>query len=159
VKPIALTQGQVSIVDDEDADLASLNWCATKHKNGKTFYAKRGFHDDQGGQVTQLLHRVVAGRMGIDGEVDHKDHDGLNNRRSNLRSATSQQNKANQGLRLDNTSGVKGVSWCKQTGKWRAKIKVNGQTRHLGRFDDKQLAEATVRDAREKTFGEFACHG
>lgn len=150
VVTIELTQGKMTVVDDEDADLTAWGWCASKGKNKKTFYAVRN---------GAKLHRVIAARMGISGNVDHEDRDGLNNRRSNLRPASGTQNQANQGLRKDNVSGVKGVSWYKRTGQWFAKIQVNGKQKGLGYFDEIADAAEAVRTAREKAFGAFACHG
>jgi hypothetical protein len=149
---IPLTQGKTALVDDEDGDLAVLDWYA--HKNYKTFYAERTVSNR-----TQCLHQVIAARIGISGEVDHRDRNGLNNQRSNLRAATASQNGANRTLRSDNKSGVKGVSWNKRHGKWYSQIRVNGRLRHLGSFDNLKLAEAAVQKAREQAFGEYACHG
>jgi hypothetical protein len=60
-------------------------------------------------------------------EMDHKDRDRSNNRFSNLRLATTSQNQANVGLRKDNISGFKGVSWEKAQNKWRATIAAGGE--------------------------------
>jgi hypothetical protein len=157
VVSIQLTQGKAAIVDDEDADLASFNWCAKKKT--KTFYAQRNIRNSDGSRTLRKLHQVIAERMGIVGNPDHLDRDGLNNRRSNLRPATASQNGANQGKRSDNTSGVKGVYWHAGAGKWRARIKVDGKYHSLGYFIDLKDAKAVVETAREKAFGEFACHG
>jgi hypothetical protein len=84
-------------------------------------------------------------------EVDHIDRDGLNNRKSNLREG-AEINARNQGIRKDNTSGFKGVSWHEdgKYGKWRAEIQVNGKQHRFGHFDDKDGAarayDAAVRE-------------
>ena len=145
-------------VDTVDADLFGLGgWCAWKHPSSKTFYAVRSIRKPDGSWTQQRLHQVIAQRMGIVGAPDHKDRNGLNNRRNNLRQATSSQNVANQSLRSNNTSGYKGVSWDKASGKWVAKVKVNGkQQQHLGLFSDPIEAAKTYDRAALKAFGDFA---
>ena len=68
-------------------------------------------------------------------EVDHKDCNTLNNRIENLRPSNRSQNCCNKGIGSKNTSGVKGVSWTKTNNKWRAKLKLNGKTFHLGYYE------------------------
>jgi hypothetical protein len=97
------------------------------------------------------MHRVIAGTAGHL-QTDHKDGDGLNNRRSNLRPCTSAQNKANVGLRSDNRSGFRGVSRNAQDNCWIARI----QGRHIGVFRDAVDAARAYDDAARKAFGEFA---
>lgn len=89
-------------------------------------------------------------------QIDHRDHNKSNNRWSNLRSATNQQNHFNMPLQRNNKSGIKGVSWSKQAGKWNAYISHGGRRHHIGLF-------ATIDDARVERekhaialFGEFA---
>ncbi len=94
--------------------------------------------------------------MGIVGPPDHIDGNGLNNRRSNLRPASNSQQVANQGVRSDNTSGYKGVTWREDRGKWEAKIQSGGKRRCLGLFDDKIEAAKVYDHAALEAFGEFA---
>lgn len=88
-------------------------------------------------------------------ECDHEDTDPLNNRWTNLREATSGQNKRNMNCPSHNTSGYKGVSFNKGAGKWRASIK-NGKHRHLGYFDDPKSAHQAYVEAAKKIAGEFS---
>ena len=67
---------------------------------------------------TEYLHQFVAKLLGIESMVDHKNLDGLDNREENLRPASYSQNNANQRIRSDNTSGVKGVCWDVKSRKW-----------------------------------------
>lgn len=152
---IPLSQGQVALVDDEDADLATLTWSAARH--GKLFYGSRHVYID-GKRTTQALHQVIGARKGIVGPVDHKDRDGLNNTRDNLRAATVSQNGANKAIQSNNTSGVKGVSWNKRDEKWQAKVQVKGRAQSCGTFDKMEDAEESVRAVRARIFGEYACH-
>lgn len=153
---IPLTQGYNAIVDVEDSDLISRHWYAYVDKT--TCYAI----SHCGGRKAKRLrmHRIVMGRvLGralLESElVDHKDNNGLNNCRSNLRLATNAQNGCNRGLQRNNTSGYKGVQKCKD--KWKASIKVNKQVIYLGRFSDKHDAARAYNDAALKYHGEFAC--
>lgn len=110
---------------------------------GKMYYCHR---------VAWLLHYGYW----PNGQLDHIDCDTSNNRISNLRIATQAMNNANQRRRLNNTSGVKGVSFHRRAGKWEAKIKVGGKSLHLGSFDTIEQA-ASAREAAAKIhFGEFA---
>lgn len=91
--------------------------------------------------------------------IDHADGDVANNRWSNLREASNCTNGYNTKLASNNTSGVKGVSLNRLTGKWKASIGVNGKRKHLGVFTDISQAEAAVKAARLELHGEFANHG
>jgi hypothetical protein len=88
--------------------------------------------------------------------VDHIDHNGLNNRRSNLRLCTAQQNARNHRPQLRGSSKYKGVSW-RQDGKvFRALIWHNGKSINLGRFKNEIDAAKAYDKAAKKYFGEFA---
>jgi hypothetical protein len=89
-------------------------------------------------------------------EIDHIDGDRRNNRIANLRLATSLQNKGNMKRRADNSSGFKGVIFCKFTGRWRSRIRHNGRVHCLGRHSTPEAAHVAYREAAERLFGEFA---
>ena len=88
-------------------------------------------------------------------QVDHINGIKTDNRICNLREATNSQNGKNLGLSKANTSGCKGVYFDIQTGKWRALIKVNFKSIHLGRFAQKQDAINARKQAEEKYFKEW----
>ena len=89
--------------------------------------------------------------------LDHINTDKLDNRIENLREATKAQNNRNCGKRKDNTSGIKGVHWETATKKWIAKVSVGGGfQKYLGRYDDIELAQLVVEEARDKYHKEFA---
>lgn len=137
---IFLTQGKVTIVDAADfAELSKYKWCASKKHNGRKFTAVRGTQiGDKRGIV--IMSRQILGLTPGDGlEADHINHDTLDNRRSNLRVVTHQQNQQNQGSR-GGTSQFVGVSWDKARKKWRAQIQSNWQIISLGRFKTEQEA-------------------
>lgn len=88
-------------------------------------------------------------------DIDHINGIRTDNRFSNLREATRQENLRNTSLRSDNSSGVKGVSWDKHRSRWRSYIIVNGKQKALGYFHSKGEAAQARKDAELKEFGEF----
>lgn len=152
---IFLTRGKVAIVDLIDAELGQFNWRALHPSStANVWYAAR-----RPGVCNIHLHRVVAQRAGlaIDGmEVDHRDGDGLNCRRSNLRSATRIQNCHNARLGRRNKSGVKGVFWDRRVGRWRAFVLTKKKRKWLGYFDALEEAATARANAELKHHGEFA---
>lgn len=89
-------------------------------------------------------------------EIDHCSRVRSDNRWDNLREASHFQNMLNQSIRATNTSGVIGVSWDRQTSKWRAHITIGRKMRSLGRFADKADAIAARNAAAVAVGGEFA---
>ena len=89
-------------------------------------------------------------------EIDHKDTNPLNNRIENLREATTSQNGYNKNIQKNNKSGSKNVSWSKVANKWAVQIKVNGNLKHIGYFEDLELADLVAQEARDLYHGEFA---
>lgn len=109
------------------------------------------------------IHRVVLELHGIDctgSLVDHIDGNTHNNCIANLRIASHRENAHNQKLRIDNSSGCKGVGWSRQKGKWRVRITLpDGKSKHIGFFSDKDAAVIAATNARELYHGRFANHG
>jgi hypothetical protein len=89
-------------------------------------------------------------------ELDHINGDGCDNRIVNLRLATASENMRNRRRRSDNTSGFKGVSWSKRSGRWIAHIGINRKIIHLGLFDTKEAAAAAYAEAAARLHGKFA---
>lgn len=151
MKEIPLSRGMFALVDDEDFErvLSVGKWYA--NPNAHTFYARKNFA--RGGTYTcVLMHSFITGLP----LVDHANGNGLDNRRSNLRSATSSQNSMNRSLRSDNTSGFKGVTLHTPPSRWRASIWHAGQRRHLGTFGTPESAARAYDRAARELFGEFA---
>jgi hypothetical protein len=88
--------------------------------------------------------------------IDHISGNFHNNRFSNLRLATSWQNQCNQKVRIDNTSGLKGVTWDKNRSKWLAQIQVKRKHFFLGRYKTKEEAWAAYQKAAHEYHGDFA---
>lgn len=153
MREITLTRGKIALVDDEDfKKVSQFKWQA--QFSGKVWYAKRGiWKRNNKNNSTAFLHQFITGAQ----STDHKDGDGLNCQRDNLRSATKQQNAwAKQVKRRRASSIYRGVSWSAPRSKWVASIKVSGRTLGLGRFaSETQAAKAYDKAAREH-YGEFA---
>lgn len=154
MKEIPLTQGLVALVDDGDYQLVSpYKWYARKERN--TYYSLRNSEPINGKRRTILMHRVIMDAPpGM--EVDHRDGNGLNNVRANLRLATSQQNGLNKRVRKDSKSGVKGVYWVQRSRLWKASIRIDNQRIALGYFPTAELAHKAYAEAAVKYHGEFA---
>lgn len=150
-KTIQLTQNQFAIVDDEDfEEINSHKWYADYDKKGKTFYA-RGLL--KCGKIVKIHRIIMNAKKGE--EIDHINHNTLDNRKSNLRICTHSQNMMNQKKR-NNKSGVKGVYWEAKDKRWRANIKINQKKKHLGMFKNIEDAASARKQAENKYFGEFA---
>ena len=149
-KLIPLTQGKFAIVDAEDyEELSQYKWHATKA--GRTCYAMR-----RKGEKLIRMHREIMGApKGL--VCDHIDHNGLNNRKRNMRLCTQGQNCRNKSARKGCSSKYIGVSFDKHTQKFSAKICVGFKKIWLGRFKSEILA-AKARDKKAiELHGEFAC--
>lgn len=91
--------------------------------------------------------------------VDHINGDPSDNRWANLRPATRQENTRNKKVNKNSSTGIKGVRWKKDAGKYVVSIMVSGRTLYFGLWDDLEAAELVAILAREKYHGEFANHG
>jgi hypothetical protein len=131
----------VAHVDLADFEyLSQFTWRLLKTKG--TNYAVRR---DKG--KTILMHREIVDAPD-ELTVDHRDRDGLNNIRKNLRLVTHAQNHQNKGVRADSSSKIRGVrlrSW----GKWQARAKLGGKEIHLGTFDTSDDAELAIIEWRK----------
>lgn len=89
-------------------------------------------------------------------QIDHRNGDRTDNRINNLREASQAENNANASVRADNRCGLKGVRINPISGRYRARIKINGKAKHLGYFDSPQEAHSAYYAAAQEVFGEFA---
>jgi hypothetical protein len=138
-KKILLTQGQEAIVDDEDFLLLSqYKWYAAKQKY--TFYAER-CERVNGRAMYHLMHRDIL-RLSYDDKrvVDHRDRNGLNNLKTNLRIVTKSLNGHNSRKYSNNLSGYRGVCWHKASKKWISAIKMDKKYVYLGVYESPQEA-------------------
>lgn len=153
---IPLTQGMVAIVDSDDYDRI-LATCPTWHARrkvqgtGVSFYAV----SSDGRQIR--MHRLVMNAP--DGaEVDHRNHNGLDNRKENLRICTNQQNQFNGRARKRRatTAKYKGV-FQEKSGRWRSQICANGTLHYLGKYATEEDAARAYDEKAKELHGEFAC--
>jgi hypothetical protein len=154
-KEIRLTRGFVTIVDDDDFEyLNQWNWQAEKSKRG-CYYACRTIQ--KGNKKTHVkMHRLIMKAKGLV-EIDHKDGDGLNNCRNNLRECSHLNNCHNKrNLRHENISGISGVQWDSQRNKWRARIIVERKEIFLGRFSKLSQAINARKKAEILYYGEYS---
>ena len=153
-KEIPLTRGYVALVSPEDYPrVAPHKWTAMPIKDSRLVYARRSVWGDDGKCRTILLHRFIS--KAPDGVlVDHRDGNGLDCRRHNIRSATYSQNGFNKRARRG-PSGFIGVS-SQTPNRWRGVVACNGQRYYTKTFPSPTLA-AAARDALARQLhGEFA---
>ena len=155
MKEIKLTQGKFAIVDDDDfKKLNQYKWHTCVGKN--TFYAIRSVYKINGKQTTIRMHREIMNAP-KDIKIDHKFHNGLDNRKENLRFCNTQQNNFNRKtFNKNNKLGVKGVCWHNDHKKFMANIQIDNKIICLGYFNVLGDADSVYRIAEEKYFGEFA---
>jgi hypothetical protein len=148
---LPLSRGQCATIDFDDFEkVGRVKWYALKSRRG--FYAVRTVKVN-GRKQMQYMHRVLLG-LSKPFCADHKNGDGLDNRRENLRPASNQENTQGAACkRISATSIFRGVHWDRSRKKWEAKISPDGRTLHLGRFSaERAAAEAYDKKARELGF-------
>lgn len=148
--------GRVALIDDADWDLVSqYPWHVFEESRAGRLhgpYAVACVKRSDGRWTTIRMHCLIMGESGI----DHRDGDGLNNQRENLRVATASQNHANERPGAGGTSRFKGVYWDKSKSKWCAEIKIDRKKIHLGRFAVEEDAARAYDAAALRAWGEFA---
>jgi hypothetical protein len=150
---VPLTQEQFACIDVDDIPIVDgRNWFADKDTTTGKFYAKR----QVSGRKKLRMHQSILGK--IDGYTpDHIDCSRtLDNRRANLRHATPSQQACNRRIDARSTSGYKGVTFNKQSGRWKAQIGIQGKRFFLGLFDTPIEASKAYEDAAGTHHGEFS---
>lgn len=142
------------LVDKQDYGLVNSykSWWISKRGDVYTNTYPYG----NGKAKTLKLHRLIMGVNDPKQEVDHINHNRLDNRRSNLRICTHAQNGKNLPLKKNNTSGFAGIIWDKARNKWQVRIKVMYKGIFLGRYDDLEEAISMRLFAENYYYGEFA---
>jgi len=132
-----------AIVDKEDAWVDKQKWSLSK----------RGYPATGRGAT---LHHAIMGKPEKGMCVDHINRDRLDCRKENLRFVSYSENAQNISKQKNNTSGYRGVTKIKPSGRWHAMVKVNYKNIHLGNFIDKEEAARAYNKAAKQYFGEFA---
>lgn len=134
--------------------LMMRNWWAVKvdkHVSATTYIDRYGVPANSRVQMHREIMEAKSGQ-----EVDHRNGNSLDNRRSNLRFCTKSQNAMNRPQRKDNSSGRTGVFWRKEQRRWMAIITANKKRVHLGNFLSKQEAVKAREEAEKVYHGEFS---
>ena len=155
MKKIPLTQGKCALVDDADYPLVSKHkWYAAR--DDRTFYARRNVLGRDGRSHTISMHRFILGLKPGERGPDHKNRNGLDNRRQNLRFCTASQSGMNRAGRQGSSSLFKGVGWHRTHAKWQARIQIHGNITHLGYFEKERDAAIAYDSAAKRIHREFA---
>ncbi len=149
---IELTQDKFAIVDDDD--FAFLNFWKWRFSNNGYAVRNSAMIGGVRGNIISM-HRLIIGTP-KDMQTDHMNGNRLDNRRSNLRVCTGNQNQWNQ-HKTHGTSKFKGVYWFKQACKWRAKIWKENKCIHIGIFSNEYDAAKAYNIKATELFGNFAC--
>lgn len=150
MKKIELINGKYTLVDDEDyRSLCGYKWRYFANKSGNV-YVYTSLNNR-----TIYMHREIM-KTPPNMQVDHRNHNGFDNRKSNLRNCTGGQNNANSIKKPNTSSRWRGICFIKTTKKWMAKIQSNKKVTYIGIFEkEKDAAMAWDKYAR-KLHGEFA---
>lgn len=148
---IPLTNGMAALVDEQDAHLvAGFRWYA--RRTDQTWYATR-FVPKQNRGAPLYMHNLIIVIGDPNLIPDHRDGNGLNNTRDNLRPASRRQNSANTKKPADSVSPYKGITMV--AGKWQARVLRNGKRLYLGRYSDADKAATVYDEAIRAIDGEF----
>lgn len=148
------------LLDDSDYDLIN-QWTWHIKKDHNVLYARRNYWINVDGVKkckSVLLHRILLNENDPKVLIDHKDHNGLNNQRINLRRCSTCENLRNKKSELGSSSRFLGVTYRKESNTWEASIKDVrvGKRKYIGRFQTEQQAAAAYNLYAETIFGEFA---
>ena len=149
----AKAAGRVALVDDEDYELVNQYHWNVWEWHGKGPYAST--HTPRPQRYTLSMHRLVTGFVWA--KVDHRNHNGLDNQRYNLRDGAGAKNNQNTQQRLGGSSQYKGVSWKTEISKWVVQISPPDYKQiFLGYFTDEVEAAMAYDAAAKELFGEYA---
>lgn len=152
-KLIPLSQGKYAVVDDEDYDF--LMELPNSSRNSKWRRTNFGYARLNINDTYLLMHRLVMNAPPYK-DVDHINRNKLDNRKSNLRVCSAQDNRRNSGLSRLNTSGTKGVHYVVSRNKWQARIGINYKRISLGYYDSLDEAVKVREQAVLQHFKDFA---
>lgn len=156
MKIIKLSRSCFAIIDDVDYKLISQSkWYVSKKAGEGVSYALTRIRRNSE-MVTVYMHSLIN-RTPDGFDTDHINRNGLDNRRSNLRTTTRAQNSQNASKQKGRfSSDYKGVYWAKKNKRWLAQINPNNRTVHLGSFEDEIMAAKAYDSAALKYYGEYS---
>lgn len=147
--------GEFALVDAEDIlRVGRIGWSAWSPPNAvdrKIFYAKGSVRHE-----SMYLHRFILELKDSKLVVDHVNHNGLDNRRCNLRVGTHQENIFNRRANLNGSSPYKGVCWQENVGHWKASLRKGAEVRRIGYFESEEDAARAYDEWARQFFGEHA---
>ena len=160
IRKIELSQGYYALVDASDyEELNKYKWSAKKCDKNYYVYREKYLGIEKGKQKSLpiYMHRYLMGlKKGDKRQVDHINHNTLDNRRCNIRIVTLSQNHMNRIKHKGHTSIYKGVHYFPRDNNWRAQIKGANRPIHIGYYKtQKEAAKAYDKEAK-KYFGEYA---
>lgn len=155
IAEVKLTQDRVALIDDADLHLcAGYKWQFAPANPATDRNPGYAVSNTTGGQLP--MHRLIlSAPQGL--EVDHRNGNGLDNRRENLRLATKSQNTANRGKPKNGARRFKGVRWDSIWSCWMAILKFQGRTYRVAPLPTEEAAALAYDDLARIHHGEFAC--
>lgn len=156
MKEISLSKGKIAIVDDEDYErISQWRWHAHFNFINNTLSAIRKEKDENGKHHQVFMHNEIM-NVANGFEVDHINHNRLDNQKSNLRICTHHENMFNRRSQDNSRSQYKGVAWHKHNKMWQANITVDRKQINLGYFKNEIDAAKAYDKAAQKYQGNFA---
>jgi len=155
-RKIPLTQGKFAVVDPEDYDrLTKYKWHLAQSPTGMYAARWQRFANKNTRKRIWMHREVISVPKNM--VCDHINHNGLDNRKANLRAATISQNLCNRPKRKGKTrSKYKGLEWDKNQNKWKVRVQHNGRKFYLGSFNSERAAARAYDAAAKKYHKEFA---
>jgi len=166
IKMLEISRADLLPVLNYNEETGDFTW--KKTGRGRKADCSAGWIGDQGYRIISIggrsfrAHRlawIYTHNRQPKNLIDHIDGDRLNNKISNLREATPQQNLQNAVVGKRSTSGFKGASWNNKNSNWRSQITFRGENKYLGSFGTAEEAHAAYCAAADSMFGEFANYG
>lgn len=154
-RKVPLKNGLYAIIDEDDYKFISyFRWSIRECPH--TTYAFCNIRDQDMKWTTCSMHRfIMSSPKGL--IIDHINHDGLDNRKDNLRICSAAENVRNSRGKRIRKHKYKGIRWNKGSNKWESKIVFNRKEIYLGGFDSPELAAKAYNSGATKYHGEFAC--
>jgi hypothetical protein len=158
MREIEFKPDHVALVDDEDYEKVSKYEWRLRISHGNNKYAIHKKRLETGKLTTESMHRLILNLTDPKIMVDHINHNGLDNRKENMRIANSKTNCYNKKkINKITSSNYKGVYFHKNNKKWCSRIKQNYKRFFLGYFNSEEEAALVYNKKAKELFGEFAC--